>query len=226
MTVAPPQLVHAPVPVPTASAAVALAEAHDPDEPAAARPPFDHARAERAVRELLLAIGEDPAREGLRDTPARVARAFAELTGGLHDDPARHLARVFSEGSDDIVVVRDIDFWSLCEHHLLPFTGRAHVAYRPQHGKVVGLSKLARTVEVLARRPQVQERLTREVADAIEQHLDAAAVGVLIESEHLCMQARGVRQHAASMTTLAWRGRWRNENQQRAEVAALLRGRA
>ncbi|HVV84540.1 MAG TPA: GTP cyclohydrolase I FolE [Kofleriaceae bacterium] len=216
------------MPVPPVTAFAELADdgedGDDGERPPATRPPFDHARAERAVRELLLAMGEDPAREGLRDTPARVARAFAELTGGLHDDPARHLARVFGEGTDDLVVVRDIELWSLCEHHLLPFTGRAHIAYRPSHGKVVGLSKLARTVEVLARRPQVQERLTREIADAVERHLDAAAVGVQLESEHLCMQARGVRQRAATMTTLAWRGLWRSENQQRAEVAALLRG--
>ena len=203
-------------PVQLCSAAQAAAEA-------AAAPVVDLARAERAVRELLLALGEDPTREGLRDTPARVARAFAELTGGLRDDPARHLARVFDEGSDELVVVRDISFDSLCEHHLLPFSGRAHVAYLPEGGRIVGLSKLARTVEVFARRPQVQERLTAQIADAISEHLQAAAVGVLIESQHLCMKVRGVRQQNASMTTTAWRGRWRVDAARRAEVAPRLR---
>jgi GTP cyclohydrolase I len=207
--VSPPLSLHATLP-----------DLHEPTRPR----PFDAARAERAVRELLLAIGEDPTREGLRDTPARVARAFAELTGGLRDDPQRHLARVFDEGADELVVVRDIDFHSLCEHHLLPFTGRAHVAYLPAGGKVVGLSKLARTVEVFARRPQVQERLTAQIADALVTHLGAAAVGVMIESAHMCMQARGVRQRDAAMTTVAWRGLWKRDAA-RGEVAALLRGR-
>lgn len=202
-------------------AALVPTDDHDPASPR----PFDHARAERAVRELLLALGEDPAREGLRDTPARVARAFAELTGGLREDVGHHLARVFAEGTDELVVVRDIELHSLCEHHLLPFMGRAHVAYLPAGGKVVGLSKLARTVETLARRPQVQERLTAQIADALEHHLGAVAVGVQLESEHLCMKVRGVRQRDARMTTVAWRGRWKTEAGARAEVAALLRGR-
>ncbi|MCE9577380.1 MAG: GTP cyclohydrolase I FolE [Deltaproteobacteria bacterium] len=189
-----------------------------------ARRPFDHCRAERAIRELLIAIGEDPMREGLRDTPARVARAFAEMTGGLRDDPGKHLARVFDEAADELVVVRDIQFTSMCEHHLLPFTGVVHVAYLPADGKVVGLSKLARTVEVFARRPQVQERLTRQVADAIAEHLGAAAVGVHVESEHLCMRVRGVRQPEAAMTTVAWRGLWKTDAVARGEVAALFRG--
>ena len=193
----------------------------DRDEPRA----FDHARAERAVRELLIAIGEDPTREGLRDTPARVARAFAELTGGLREDVATHLGRVFNEGTDELVVVRGIEVRSMCEHHLLPFMGKAHIAYLPAEGRVVGLSKLARTVEVLARRPQVQERLTAQIADAISEHLSALAVGVMIESEHLCMKVRGARQPDASMTTVAWRGRWKADRPERAEVAALLRGR-
>lgn len=174
------------------------------------------------MRELLCAMGEDPGREGLRDTPGRVARAFAEMTAGLREDVAPHLGRVFAEGTDEVVVVRDIDFHSLCEHHLLPFSGRAHVAYLPADGRVVGLSKLARTVEVFARRPQVQERLTAQIADAIAGHLGAAAVGVLVESEHLCMQVRGVRQRDASMVTLAWRGRWKTDASLRAEIAPLL----
>jgi len=202
----------------------AATSSHPPDHAGHDRAQrFDQPRAERAVRELLLAIGEDPGREGLRDTPARVARAFAEMTGGLRDDPERHLERVFAEGTDELVVVRDIDFSSLCEHHLLPFMGRAHIAYLPADGRVVGLSKLARTVEVLARRPQVQERLTAQIADAIAGHLGALAVGVQLESEHLCMKVRGVRQGAARMTTVAWRGRWKAEAGERAEVAALLR---
>ncbi len=216
-----------PISLHTAIAPVARAGLDELDEDRAgpALRPFDHARAERAVRELLLALGEDPAREGLRDTPARVARAFAELTAGLRDDPGRHLARVFAEGTDELVVVRDIGFHSLCEHHLLPFSGRAHVAYLPAEGRVVGLSKLARTVEVLARRPQVQERLTAQVADAIAHHLGAGAVGVQLESTHLCMTVRGVRQPEATMTTVAWRGAWRSDAAARAEVAALLRQR-
>jgi GTP cyclohydrolase I len=192
--------------------------------PAPAPRPVDLPRAERAVRELLIALGEDPARDGLRDTPARVARAFAEMTAGLREDPAAHLARVFAEDTDELVVVNDIAFHSLCEHHLLPFSGRASVAYVPAGGRVVGLSKLARTVEVYARRPQVQERLTAQIADAIAEHLDAESVGVHVTSEHACMKVRGVRQAEASMTTTAWRGRWKFDSARRAEVAPLLRG--
>jgi GTP cyclohydrolase I len=186
--------------------------------------PVDLPRAERAVRELLLALGEDPTRDGLRDTPARVARAFAEMTGGLREDPAEHLARVFAEDTDELVLVTGIAFHSLCEHHLLPFSGHASIAYLPAGGRIVGLSKLARTVEVFARRPQVQERLTAQIADAIALHLHAEAVGVLVTSAHACMQVRGVRQADASMTTTAWRGRWKFDSARRAEVAPLLRG--
>jgi GTP cyclohydrolase I len=184
---------------------------------------FDQSRAERAVRELLIAIGEDPARDGLRDTPARVARAFAELTAGMRDDVTRHLSRVFDEGADELVVVRDLRFHSLCEHHLMPFSGRAHIAYLPAEGRVVGVSKLARTVEVFARRPQIQERLTAQIADALAHHLHAPAVGVSIASEHLCMKVRGIRQDEASMITTAWRGRWKFDSARRTEVAPLLR---
>lgn len=196
----------------------------EPDAAAGAPRPVDLERAARAVRELLVALGEDPARDGLRETPERVARALAEMTGGMREDPGRHLARTFEEASDELVVVRDIQFHSLCEHHLLPFSGIAHVAYLPAGGRVVGLSKLARTVEVFARRPQVQERMTAQIADAIVEHLGADAVGVMIASEHLCMKVRGVRQPSSSMVTTAWRGRWKFDSGRRAEVAPLLRG--
>jgi GTP cyclohydrolase I len=187
--------------------------------------PFDQPRAEKAVRELLLALGEDPDREGLADTPARVARALAEMTSGLRESPARHLSRVFAEGVEDLVVVRDIEFHSLCEHHFLPFVGKAHVAYLPTGGRVVGLSKIARTVDTFARRPQVQERLTAQIADAVEHHLGARAVAVQLESEHFCMKVRGVKKGEARMTTVAWRGDWKKYPSSRAEIAALLRSR-
>ncbi len=160
-------------------------------------PPIDHPRIERAVREILFAIGEDPDREGLLETPARVARAWEEIVGGLRQDAGDHLARTFAHEGGDLVVLRDIEFWSLCEHHLLPFSGRAHVAYRPGNGRVVGLSKLARTVDVYARRPQLQERLTAQVADALMEHLDPEGVSVIVEAEHLCMRMRGAAKDAA-----------------------------
>ena len=193
------------------------------DEPG--RAPVDLPRIARAVREILLAIGEDPDREGLLDTPDRVARAYRDLTAGLAQDPATHLGTVFQEGGDDLVVVRGIELHSLCEHHLLPFSGVAHVAYLPAGGRVVGLSKIARTVETFARRPQVQERLTRQIADAMIAHLAPRAVSVLIESEHLCMKMRGVAKQGASMTTVAHRGVFATDVAQRAEVMSLLRAR-
>ena len=165
----------------------------------------DHARIERAVREILIAVGEDPDREGLLETPARVARMYAEIFSGLHKDPSVHLKRVFTENYDEIVLVRDIEFHSMCEHHLLPFTGRAHVGYLP-NGKVVGLSKLARVVDEVARRPQVQERMTETIANMVEQELGARGVVVLIESSHSCMSMRGIRKAGASCTTSAMRG--------------------
>ena len=158
-------------------------------------PDFDHDRAEAAVRELLIAIGEDPEREGLRDTPARVARAYAELTAGLRMEPEDVLTTTFDIGHDEMVLVRDIELWSMCEHHLVPFTGVAHVGYIPaESGKITGLSKLARLVDLYAKRPQVQERLTTQVADAMMELLDARGVIVVIEAEHLCMTMRGVRK--------------------------------
>lgn len=187
-----------------------------------ARP--DARRIERAVRELLLGLGEDPERPGLQDTPKRVARMYAELFGGLSDDPAKHLRRTFAENYDEIVVLRDIDFASICEHHLLPFVGKAHVAYLPSDC-VVGLSKLARTVDAFARRPQVQERLTTQVADALMEHLGARGAMVVIESEHFCMKIRGVNKPNSKMVTSAVRGVFKTDAAARAEAMALLRGR-
>ncbi len=186
------------------------------------RSTVDLARIERAVRDILIAVGEDPDRDGLLDTPKRVAKAYAELFAGLRDDPARHLARVFDEESSGVVVLRDIEFHSMCEHHLLPFVGRAHVAYLPSGGKVVGLSKLARTVEVFARRPQVQERLTNQIADALVEYLSPAGVAVVIESEHFCMKMRGIQKQGATMVTSTLRGQFKTDATLRREVLELL----
>ncbi len=170
-------------------------------------PDFDHDRAAAAVRELLFAMGEDPDREGLRDTPARVARAYAEVTAGLRMAPEDVLTTTFDIGHDEMVLVRDIELWSMCEHHLVPFTGVAHVGYIPaESGKITGLSKLARLVDVYAKRPQVQERLTTQVADALMEILEARGVVVVIEAEHLCMTMRGVRKAGARTITSAVRG--------------------
>ncbi len=170
-------------------------------------PDFDHERAAAAVRELLFAIGEDPDREGLRETPARVARAYAELTLGMRQTPEEVLTTTFDIGHDEMVLVRDIELWSMCEHHLVPFTGVAHVGYIPaESGKITGLSKLARLVDVYAKRPQVQERLTTQIADALMDLLEARGVIVVIEAEHLCMTMRGVRKAGARTITSAVRG--------------------
>ncbi len=187
-------------------------------------PDFDHERAEAAVRELLAAIGEDPDREGLRDTPARVARAYAELTSGLRMTPQEVLTTTFDLGHDEMVLVRDIELWSMCEHHLVPFTGVAHVGYIPAtSGKITGLSKLARLVDVYAKRPQVQERLTTQVADALMDILEARGVIVVIEAEHLCMTMRGVKKGGASTITSAVRGIMHN-HPTRSEAMALIHG--
>jgi GTP cyclohydrolase I len=183
---------------------------------------FDQDRIMRATREILLAIGEDPDREGLLETPRRVADAYSELFAGLHDDPRRHLGVTFDEHHKEMVVLRDIPFASVCEHHLLPFTGHAHIGYIPQ-GRVVGLSKLARLVEGYARRPQVQERLTSEIADAIMEELDADGCGVVIEATHTCMTIRGVRKPGSTMVTSAMRGGFRRRAETRAEFMAFLR---
>ena len=185
-------------------------------------PEFDHVRAEAAVRELLAAMGEDPAREGLRETPARVARAYAELTQGLRQRPEDVLSTTFDLGHDEMVLVRDIELWSMCEHHLVPFTGVAHVGYIPaESGKITGLSKLARLVDVFSKRPQVQERLTTQVADALMDILEARGCIVVIEAEHLCMTMRGVRKAGARTITSAVRGVMHNAAT-RSEAMALI----
>ncbi len=183
----------------------------------------DEGRVERAVREILIAVGEDPDREGLRETPARVARMYAELFGGLHEDPRIHLKKFFTEKYDEIVLVRDISFDSMCEHHMLPFMGKAHIGYLPG-GRVVGLSKLARVVEVVARRPQVQERMTEEIARLLEEELQAKGVGVVIEAVHTCMTVRGVRKPGAVCVTSAMKGAFRTRPTTRSEIMTLIYG--
>jgi GTP cyclohydrolase I len=183
----------------------------------------DLERAAAAVREILIAIGEDPDRDGLRDTPLRVAKAYGEMFTGLHSDPAAILATTFDLGHDEMVLVRDIEVWSTCEHHLLPFTGVAHVGYIPSHGRITGLSKLARLVDAYAKRPQVQERLTSQVADALVEHLKPQGVIVVIECEHLCMTMRGVRKPGAKTVTSAMRGVMSNPAT-RAEAMSLIIG--
>ncbi|KRE56472.1 GTP cyclohydrolase I FolE [Phycicoccus sp. Soil748] len=184
----------------------------------------DHARAEAAVRELLLAIGEDPDRDGLVETPARVARAYGEFFAGLRIDAAEVLSKTFEIAHEEMILVRDIEVYSMCEHHLVPFHGVAHVGYIPaKDGRVTGLSKLARLVEVYARRPQVQERLTTQVADALVEHVGAQGVIVVIECEHLCMSMRGIRKPGSRTITSAVRGQLRDPAT-RAEAMALLLG--
>lgn len=184
---------------------------------------LDAARAEAAMREFLYAIGEDPDREGLQDTPARVARACAELFAGMHEDPSAHLLRQFHEdGHEEMVIVRDIAFTSMCEHHLLPFTGRAHVAYIPRKGRITGLSKIARCVEGFARRLQVQERMTSQIADAITDTLDPLGVLVVVEAEHMCMTARGIQKPGSLTVTSAVRGSMQADEKTRAEALSLI----
>jgi GTP cyclohydrolase IA len=183
---------------------------------------FDHDRVVAAVREILIGIGEDPDRDGLRETPERVARAYAEMYGGLRADPEKVLATVFDLGHDELVLVKDIEVWSSCEHHLVPFTGVAHVGYIPNlEGKITGLSKLARLVDIYAKRPQVQERLTTQIADAINHILEPRGVIVVIECEHLCMTMRGVRKPGSKTITSAVRGQLRNAAT-RAEAMQLI----
>jgi GTP cyclohydrolase IA len=187
-------------------------------------PKFDHDRAERAVRELLIAIGEDPDREGLKDTPARVARTYAEITAGLGQNAEDVLTTTFDIGHDEMVLVKDIEVWSVCEHHLVPFTGVAHVGYIPSaDGRITGLSKLARLVDVYAKRPQVQERLTTQVAESLVELLKPRGVIVVIECEHLCMTMRGVRKPGAKTITSAVRGQLRDPVT-RAEAMSLIVG--
>lgn len=181
----------------------------------------DLKRIEIAVREILEAVGEDPNRDGLLETPARVARMYAEMFAGLRYDPGRHLAKVFSEQYDEIVLVRDMSFHSMCEHHLLPFTGVAHIAYLPS-GSVVGLSKLARLVDEVARRPQVQERMTQTIADLMEERLQARGVAVVLEASHSCMTIRGIKKPGSLCLTSAMRGAFREDLKSRAEVLELI----
>ncbi|HEY7858698.1 MAG TPA: GTP cyclohydrolase I FolE [Candidatus Nanopelagicales bacterium] len=192
-------------------------------EPASV-PEYDGARAEAAVRELLIAVGEDPEREGLRDTPARVARAYAETFAGLRQRPEDVLSTTFDIGHDELVLVKDIEVYSTCEHHLVPFHGAAHVGYIPGlDGRITGLSKIARLVDVFAKRPQVQERLTTQVADALTEILEPRGVIVVIECEHLCMSMRGVRKPGARTVTSAVRGQLLN-SASRAEAMSLILG--
>jgi len=197
-----------------------------PTDDASDAPPLKNSRVdlpriERAVREILLAVGENPDREGLQKTPLRVAKSYAELMAGLSEDPRFHLKTVFRERYDEVVLLRDIEFHSLCEHHLLPFTGRAHVAYLPD-GKVVGLSKLARLVEGFARRPQVQERLTMQIADALMEELNPIGAACVIEAVHTCMTMRGVKKHGSTMVTSALRGIFKENPSSRSEILSLM----
>jgi GTP cyclohydrolase IA len=196
---------------------------HVPRARRASSSPVDQPRIEAAVREILAAVGEDPEREGLLETPARVARMYAELFSGLHEDPRTHLRRVFTVKYDEMVLVKDISFASLCEHHLLPFIGKAHIAYLP-NGKVVGLSKIPRAVEALAHRPQVQERMAEDLADLLMDELDARGVAVILEATHTCMAIRGVRKTGSVMTTSAMRGAFRANAATRSELLALVYG--
>ena len=190
-------------------------------------PEVDLARIEAAVAEILDAIGEDTSRDGLADTPARVARMYAEICGGLHVDPSQHLVKTFEGNHEEIVMVRDIAFYSICEHHLLPFHGAAHVAYIPSRsGRITGLSKMARLVDDFARRPQVQERLTTQIADAVDEVLQPRGVLVVMEAEHLCMSMRGIRKPGTTTVTSAVRGLFRDEMASRLEAMRFLDGRS
>ena len=192
-------------------------------EPRPEIPDFDQERAERAVRELLIAVGEDPDREGLRDTPARVARAYKELLSGMRMSAEDVLTTTFDLGHDEMILVKDIELWSMCEHHLVPFTGKAHIGYIPnENGRITGLSKLARLVDLYAKRPQVQERLTTQVADAMMSILEARGAIVVIEAEHLCMSMRGVRKPGAVTTTSAVRGQFKCDASSRSEALDLI----
>jgi GTP cyclohydrolase I len=183
----------------------------------------DQKRIRAAVREILLAVGEDPEREGLKETPDRVARMYAEVFSGLRKDAGMPLHKAFTEKYDEVVLVRDIGFESFCEHHLLPFYGKAHLAYLP-NGKIVGLSKLARVVEILARRPQVQERMTEQIADLLMKHIGARGAGVILEATHTCMTIRGIHKPGSVCTTSAMRGSFVENSSTRAELMALIYG--
>ncbi len=183
---------------------------------------MDRERIEAAVKELLYAIGEDPEREGLVETPNRVARMYEEIFSGLEEDPKKHLKIFNEDNNDEMVIVRDIPLYSICEHHLIPFIGKAHIAYIPRNGKVIGLSKLARIVNCFAKRPQLQERLTSQVADFLYENLEPQGVAVVVEAEHLCMTMRGVRASGSQTRTSAMRGIMRSDARTRAEALSLL----
>jgi GTP cyclohydrolase I len=189
------------------------------------RPGVDRPRAEAAVRELLFAVGEDPDREGLRETPARVARAYEEIFAGLYEEPDAVLEKTFDEHHQELILVKDIPIFSTCEHHLVPFHGVAHIGYIPSpSGRVTGLSKIARVADLYARRPQVQERLTGQIADALVRKLEPRGVIVVIDAEHLCMGMRGVRKPGSRTTTSAVRGLLQSSSRSRAEALSLIRG--
>lgn len=183
----------------------------------------DHAKIEAAVKMILEAVGEDPEREGLLDTPKRVARMYEEIFSGLNKDPREYFETVFGEDHEELVLVKDIPFYSVCEHHLVPFYGKAHVAYIPRNGKVTGLSKLARAVEAVTRRPQLQERITSTVADAILEMLNPYGVMVVVEAEHMCMTMRGVKKPGSKTITSAVRGAFAENATTRAEVLAFIK---
>ena len=182
---------------------------------------IDEAKIEKAVREILSAVGEDLNRDGLKDTPARVARMYGELLAGMHDDPNTHISRVFNENYDEIVLLRDIPFYSMCEHHLMPFIGSAHVAYLPS-GKILGVSKLARIVDCFARRLQTQERLTYQIADCLMSNLKPQGVAVVLEASHSCMTIRGIKKPGSVMVTSAVRGLFRKDPRSRNEIMSLI----
>lgn len=184
---------------------------------------MDHSKIETAVKMILEAIGEDPEREGLLDTPKRVARMYEEVFQGLNQDPSEHFKTVFGEDHEELVLVKDIPFYSMCEHHLVPFFGKAHVAYIPKGGKVTGLSKLARAVEAVAKRPQLQERITSTIADSLLRSLQPHGVMVIIEAEHMCMTMRGVKKPGSQTITSAVRGIFEEDQAARSEVMSLIK---
>lgn len=196
--------------------------ANDYSIPEESRRNMDLPKIEHAVREILEAIGEDPDREGLQETPQRVARMYAEVFAGLHRDISKDIKTFHGEGNDEMILIGDIPFYSMCEHHLLPFHGKAHVVYIPKDGKIFGLSKVARIVDTLSRKPQLQEKLTSEIADAIEKAVDARSVCVVLEAEHLCMTMRGIRKPGSKTVTSAMRGGCRSDIRTRNEALALI----
>ena len=196
--------------------------ANDNSIPEESRQNMDLPKIENAVRDILEAIGEDPKREGLLETPQRVARMYAEVFAGLHRDINKDIKTFHGEGNDEMILIGDIPFYSMCEHHLLPFHGKAHVVYIPKDGKIFGLSKVARIVDTLSRKPQLQEKLTSEIADAIEKAVDARSVCVVLEAEHLCMTMRGIRKPGSKTVTSAMRGGCRSDIRTRNEALALI----